>query len=1256
MAFSTRFGLRRRAFRALIAVVGLAALGVLAARGGALWLDGRIDRVSALLGAATGGEASIGQWRVEVRGINPVVHARKIEVSFGGSPALAIDRLDVELDLLESLARSYPVARGLVLQNASVALVADEGGVRLAGAAPRPAEDTLLRMLLDSDAVRVRGLDLSLEHMPSGARCKANLRLDTAGRGGRHRASLVLESEAGGLRLDADIAGPAMAWRSWRGDARLEFDVPPSTFCSGVRLSGRLADADWGGGRGVAELHFARGEVSTVLDLAARGQALRTRIDAPNLTLRSVWRNGRWRAAADLSELRLEGTALFQDPGRMDAQYDAGVWRVVAPPSQLATLARRLLALGVLSEARTRWLRALAPAADMGNTYVRIDSSGWVLSAPFAALSMHPYKGSPGVAGASGRVTFFPGGVEVDMEPTKAGLSFPDVFPAAPPPYDEIAGTLQMAFEPGWVAIIGRNLEARSRVGLVTGDFALWRPEDPLEQVLFVDITLHDGTPGAIRHYVPNGLSEQLQRWLRAAVVNEKGRIDGRLVYHGHLRQRPHFVGRQVALGATVQGIDLRYDPAWPIVHVGRGHLLVDRSGVTADAPRFAFGDGTFHDGTGRLPAGSDILRLHGIGQIDAKEAIALLQQTPVRPSIAFVNDGWEVRGPLVVEFDGRIPLPGAQVDPVVHVDADVLGAAVHNPALFVAVDDLRGTASYDYPAVFNAEELTATFLDRPAIVRVDSDEAVRIHFESIADVKSIERWSGPGLIDAASGEIGYRATVAIPLDDEPVAITVDSDLVGVSIDLPEPIGKVASASRPSRVTMSFPEEDVSMLAYDYGSDVHGISEFRDGRMSRGGVVLAGAEPELPQAPEIVVSGSVHRASMDDWLSATESLGGAQVEALPPLHLDGLQIDRLYAFDRVFEEMRLDALERAEGWQVEFTNPEFSGRALVPDAGPSTVDLDYAHLTADDTGGDGLEQIDFSEFEDLNLSVKDLEIGGEDYGSWRFDLRVSSDVLQLNRLVGQARGVQIGDVQRPASLVWSKAGGIERTAFGGIVRVPDVAAAQAAWGFEPSLVAEDMWANAALAWPGPPSEFAPNRLAGAMHVESGSGRFEQIQAGANALRVLGIFNFAALSRRARLDFSDVLGKGLSFDRIKAEMRFEDGMLELPEPALVEGTSSILRITGRVDLTTWALDNDVVLTLPVSRSLPWYAAYAALANPLAGAGVLVAERLLRDQLDSFSSARYRVTGTLDEPKLTFVKIFDTKPPSEARAGDGQSPGT
>jgi uncharacterized protein YhdP len=69
---------------------------------------------------------------------------------------------------------------------------------------------------------------------------------------------------------------------------------------------------------------------------------------------------------------------------------------------------------------------------------------------------------------------------------------------------------------------------------------------------------------------------------------------------------------------------------------------------------------------------------------------------------------------------------------------------------------------------------------------------------------------------------------------------------------------------------------------------------------------------------------------------------------------------------------------------------------------------------------------------------------------------------------------------------------------------------------------------------------------------------------------------------------------------------------------------------------------MLVTLPVSRSLPWYAAYVALANPLAGIGMLVGERVLRKPLEQFSSARYRISGTLDDPQVSFVSVFDVTP--------------
>ncbi|MCC5872646.1 MAG: hypothetical protein JJU22_09640, partial [Gammaproteobacteria bacterium] len=81
----------------------------------------------------------------------------------------------------------------------------------------------------------------------------------------------------------------------------------------------------------------------------------------------------------------------------------------------------------------------------------------------------------------------------------------------------------------------------------------------------------------------------------------------------------------------------------------------------------------------------------------------------------------------------------------------------------------------------------------------------------------------------------------------------------------------------------------------------------------------------------------------------------------------------------------------------------------------------------------------------------------------------------------------------------------------------------------------------------------------------------------------------------------------------------------------------------------------IVTLPVSRNLPWYAAYAILlANPITGAGVLVAERVFRDQIDRFSSARYRLRGNLDQPEVTFVSIFADEVDLPVRLSPGDAP--
>ena len=99
-------------------------------------------------------------------------------------------------------------------------------------------------------------------------------------------------------------------------------------------------------------------------------------------------------------------------------------------------------------------------------------------------------------------------------------------------------------------------------------------------------------------------------------------------------------------------------------------------------------------------------------------------------------------------------------------------------------------------------------------------------------------------------------------------------------------------------------------------------------------------------------------------------------------------------------------------------------------------------------------------------------------------------------------------------------------------------------------------------------------------------------------------------------------------------------MRFAEPMAVNGSGSNFRIAGTVDLVEGQLDNEMIVTLPVTKGLPWYAAYVALANPLAGLGVLVGERVLRKPLEQFSSAKYQITGTLDDPELKFISVWDT----------------
>ena len=247
----------------------------------------------------------------------------------------------------------------------------------------------------------------------------------------------------------------------------------------------------------------------------------------------------------------------------------------------------------------------------------------------------------------------------------------------------------------------------------------------------------------------------------------------------------------------------------------------------------------------------------------------------------------------------------------------------------------------------------------------------------------------------------------------------------------------------------------------------------------------------------------------------------------------------------------------------------------------------------------------------------------------------SEQGVAIDNLVADVKGLHI---ESTGDTYWSGADG-GRTHFKGTLHAGDLATVLPQWNYAPSLETTSTNVDADVGLGRIAAELLAVRISsGMLSLKAEKGRFVDLGEGSGAVRVFSLLNFAAIAKRMTLDFSDVFGKGISFDQITGSVMADRGVITFIEPMDIDGTGGDFRINGTVNLINGVLDNEMVVTLPVSSSLPWYAAYLGFVNPIAAGAVLVGERLFRNQIDKMSSAKYKVTGTLQNPEVNFQQVF------------------
>ncbi|MFP6796119.1 MAG: AsmA-like C-terminal region-containing protein [Pseudomonadales bacterium] len=1175
-------------------------------------------------------EGADGGWRH----LNPIFRARRI--TFVGG---RLEDVLFELDLLKSLFYNRVIANRLTVESAYIGLEHMGSGWRLRGA-KGASQQTLdiVSLLIDSEDVRVSA---KLEGFRYGSSASIVVRATGVNRDGHRRISLTIDSgkNCEPCRGSLGLEFRDSFWGGSGGHGRGFIELSDVTFNDNLAEilgfpAGKL-NVTGGWKKGVTEeLFFVDVMFEGGIDNDSRFVA------SANLT--GLLQGDEYRGL--VKNVRLDSVASHLEFSPLTIVTNArDRLEVFSPVIDLRNVSMLATHLYGRDHPVSLWIRQVDASGHLQKAVVHIDEQGPAFGAQLSRVSLKSYRGLPGFQNVSGSIGGPGNVIRLDLVSDSGAIMLPKVFDG-PLSFDRAFGPVVFWFGRDHVGIRGDDLSVTADGSVITGGFGISMPRkdrNDHQTTLIANVTEMDVSRA--KKYVPNGLPQGLKPWLTTS-LRDVGSVSAvQFVYHGRNVIYPGLPLRRAELLADFESVSIDYHEDWPLVSGADGRLE-----VTARESRVELREATSFDtkvtnADVSIPSNGSYIDANLDVVIPFARALLFVQETPIHELFPILGDRLVGDGSLSVGASLRLPLKGRMKEPGdFKLSFEFNNAAVSINDLGLRFDALNGAVEYHSPHTIVNSDLSAHLFNTPIDIDVTSGSNAQEEFMGVAltgqinatDLLAVLEINDTGI---ATGTMEYSANLSMfPDSSRPPELTFNSDLVGVDLSLPEEWGKPANVSRSLDVNIQF-FDSYSSVAFRHGG-IAGWAHVSDGHISRGSVGVGTPAVVVSENEEhVVISGGLKSFEIDSDLVDSDNpirwrLNNFRVNAL---RASGVELTNAIVSGQSFAgavevQLSSDQIDATfvrklgEPWQVDVNEiriPNFNPVGNAETSDPISLDMIEKVVPADITV--------------RRVLVNDKNGLVNDYGSWRFSLRPQPDGLRVLELEAEIRGIEIsGDRE----VFWTRS--TNRTRFVGSIRGLDLASVLSQWGFELNVEGESFLGEGDFTWRGSPLAFAIKDIEGSFVSEIKNGRFPDIEQGGGIARILGLLNYSTIGRRLTGNFSDVVSKGISFNRIQARMNFQSGILAFEEPMFVEGNGLLFRINGTVNLTDGRLDNELVVTLPVSDSLPWYAAYIAIANPAAGVGVLLGRRIFGAQIESLSSGKYHISGTLNHPRVEFESIFTT----------------
>ena len=878
----------------------------------------------------------------------------------------------------------------------------------------------------------------------------------------------------------------------------------------------------------------------------------------------------------------------------------------------------------------------------------------------FLALAAQPAEAVPGFSGWSGRFEATQAGGTLSLAARNGAFALPRVF-TEPLAFETAAGRVKWERKGDRTSIRIEDLQfANAHVaGTAQGT---WRSsaKGPGEVDITARLTKADGKN--VHRYLPLVVGNDTRAWLRDSLKG--GAVDdARLVLKGDLSRFPFADGKGGTFVVTVNTRDasLDYAHGWPVIEGIDAQLRFEGQSMLVTATRGHVLGASLGRTTARIDDLSlehPVLAIEGEASGPTSEFLQFIRKSPVAAWIDHYTDdaSAEGNGKLALKLD--LPLSHPDAPPSVVGEYQLVDNTLRLPGA-PALAQVNGRLSFTERKL-EGRDIAVDVLGGSARLSVTSaDGEVRVKAAGHATTAAIARSLDAPLADRFSGDANWQ--LALDVRNGFAAWTIESDLRGVAVNLPQPVAKKVADSVPLRVERRALAKDGTRdtIIVDYGTTgrliaQRAIDAATGPSVDRVLLLLGNATQQASAAPDragVTIRGNVDAVNVDEWLVLADTSSVPAATAKPAaLELESIDVTagEMVALGRRFDAMTLSARRAAQRWRLRFDSRQVDGSAEWEPAGSK---LANGRISAQ------LATLDLIAMRDSSVAEPRAEAPRREGSAnpWpELDIKAERFVgragnLGRMELVARPEGTDwrvtrfalINDAGRiDADGTWRLIGHQQQTRFDVTVTTTNTSAYLTHMGFPGDVKGANAKLAGQIGWPGSPTDFEYVTLAGSFRVDVGAGQFTKMDPGVGKL--LGVLSLQALPRRIALDFRDVFSEGFAFDTIAGNVRIAGGVMHTDD-LLVSGPAAKVVLAGDVDLSKETQQLSVRVQPSLSSVVSTGAGAAAVvllaANPLVGAavgaGTLLAQKIMKDPIEQIFSYEYAVRGSWSDPVVERV---------------------